>query len=76
MLCFKQLSTGAAFVLLCCDVNRQCQVMSELCVEPLGMESSQMPLLLDFCCVFIEKEVQSFKGTVSKMEQAKRRLIR
>jgi hypothetical protein len=43
--------------------------MSELCVEPLwyGEQPNAIARQLDFCSLFIEKLVQSFKYIIKKV---------
>jgi hypothetical protein len=57
MLSCKLLSTTAAFVLYICDVNHQCQAMSELCVEPqwYGGQTDAIARQLNLCYIFIFK---------------------
>ncbi len=58
MLGFKLLSTTAAFVFTLCDVNYQCQAMSELCVETLwyGGQTDAIARQLNLCYIFYYKK--------------------
>jgi len=52
MLSCKLVSTTVtAYVLNICDVNHQCQTMSELCVEPqwYGEQTNAIARQLDLC---------------------------